>query len=80
MFCPPLLHSLDVVGAAEVIPVLRLAQPTRLAGAFANGLALGAGTIFLAPAIAVVRNEELHAMQTFAASGWLIHWVVAPPG
>jgi len=80
MFCPPLPHSLDVVRAAEVITVLRSAQPPVLAGPFAHGLTLGGGTIFLAPAIAVIRNEELLTIQTFAAGGRLVHWVVAPPG
>ena len=80
MLCPPLLHPLHILGAAEVIPVLGPAQPTLLAGVFADDLALGGETIFLAPAVTVVGHEELLTVQAFAASGRWVHRVAKSPG
>ncbi len=40
------LHPLNVLGAAEVIPVLRLTQRVVSAPSFAHGLALGEGPVF----------------------------------
>ena len=79
MFRPPLLHPLDVLGTAEVIPVLGFAQPTRLTGPFAGGLALRGGTKSLASAIAVIGNKTLLTMRAFAARGRRLHWGEKPP-
>ena len=79
MLCAPLLHPLYVLGTAEVIPVFGFGQPALLTGAFADGLALDGGTIFLAPAIAVIGDKELLTMQTFAASGRRVHRVETLP-
>jgi len=75
MLGPPLLDALHIFGVAEVIPVLRLGQPTRLTAALAGGLTLRGRTKLLPTAIAVIGNKELCAMQTFAASGWRLHRV-----
>jgi hypothetical protein len=59
--------------AAEILAVLRPAQPPLLIGLLAKDLALRAGTILLPPSVAVVGNEKLPAMQAFAAGGQRLH-------
>ena len=79
MLRPPLLDALYIVRAAEVIAVLRTIQPALLIGLLPEHLTSRAGTILLPPAIAVVGNEKLLAMQAFAADWFGLHRVENPP-
>jgi len=67
MALAPLAYTLDVGPAAEVIFVLRFAQPTPLALGLAGFATLGLGTKLLMPPIARIGHEQLFAMQAFAA-------------
>jgi hypothetical protein len=67
MALAPLAHPFDIGRAAEVILVLRFAQPTTLAFGFAGFATLGPGTKLLMPPIAQIGHEQLLAMQAFAA-------------
>ena len=79
MLRPPLLHPLDIFGAAEVIAVARFAQPLLLTGLFAGRLALRGGTILLAAPIPVIGGEYLLTVQTLAARGGWFRRVENPP-
>jgi hypothetical protein len=79
MLRAPLLDSLHIVRAAEVIAVLRAIQPAFLIGLLPEHLTSRAGTILLPPTIAVVGNKQLLTMQAFAADGFRLHGVENPP-
>jgi len=57
----PLLDSLGVFAAAEVIPIAPLAQPAALAGALAGGAAGRFGTVKLVTAVSIIRKKKLLA-------------------
>ena len=65
----PLADPIDVFGAAEVVAVLRFAQPAALALGFAGLAALGLAAELLMPAVAKVRIKQLVAMQTLTPIG-----------
>jgi hypothetical protein len=69
----PKLHPFDIVGATEVIVILRFLQPAALAVGFAGLLARGLGAIALAAHIAIVRHKEPSTMLTLALSDGTIH-------
>jgi len=73
MVLTPLAYPLDVLGIAEVIPVLGLLQPALLADPFALPLARRLGTEFLAFAIAAVGSENIPAVQAFGRFGRGLH-------
>jgi len=58
----PLAHPLHIFGAAEVVLVLRFAQPTPLTLGLAGFATLRLGTKLLVPAVADVGHEQLFAM------------------
>src|ERR1700678_4398678 len=66
----PVLDAAGVQLAAEVVLVLRLLQPTSLAGGFAGLAALRLAAELLSLAVAVIRNEQLVAMQAVALGPW----------
>lgn len=66
---PPLAHPFQVVGLPEVASVLRLGEPTALAGSFARVLTGQAGTEPLMIGVAVVRRKMPAAMPTPPAAG-----------
>ena len=57
----PLLDSLGVFAAAEVIPIAPLAQPAALAGALAGGAAGGLGTVKLVMTVSIISKKKLLA-------------------
>jgi hypothetical protein len=61
----PALHPRDVLGAAEVVTVLRLLQPSLLAVGFAGFTAGWFCAVALPPKVARIRQEQLLAMTTF---------------
>jgi len=61
----PLPHSLDLIGAAEVIGVLRFGQPTSLTGALAGLPTRLLLTELLVMAITSIGKEDLSAAQAF---------------
>ena len=65
MLLSPIAHALDVLGTAEVIPVLGFAQPETLTLGLAGLAAFGLGAEALMPTVASVSHEQLPAMQTF---------------
>ena len=73
----PILDALRVVGAAEVIMVLRLAQPGPLSRSLAGLLALGSRAILLAVSIAVVRDKQLITVQAFTTTRLRLHQMEA---
>jgi len=79
MLCPPLLDTLHIIGASEVIAVFGPAQPTTLIGLLTEGLAFRARTILLPSAMAVIGDKQLLAMQAFAADGFGLHRVKTLP-
>ena len=79
MLRPPLLDTLHIVWSAEVIAVFGPAQPTTLVGLLPERLTLRARTILLPPAIAVIGDKQLLAMQAFGADGLGLHRVKNPP-
>src|SRR5713226_1683593 len=62
----PLADSRGMVGIPEIVLVLRLGQPSLLAGSFAGLLAVGFGTEALPFPAAIVRNKQVVAVQTLA--------------
>jgi hypothetical protein len=66
MIAPPRAHPLDVHRPAEVIPVLRLAQPAMLPRRLAGRPAGFLRTVLLAPAIAHIDREFIPAAQALA--------------
>jgi len=73
----PRLHPLHVLGAAEVVPVFRLAQPKLLPVALAGLAALRSRTILLACSIPVIGHKQLLTMQTFTAVSFGLHEIEA---
>jgi hypothetical protein len=61
----PALHPLEVLGAAEVVAVLRLLQPSLLAVGFAGFTARWFSAVALPSKVARIRQEQLPAMTTF---------------
>ena len=59
----PLLHALDIGGAAELLSVLRFTQPASLTFGFAGLAAVGLGTKLLMMPIPAMGQEQLFAMQ-----------------
>src|SRR6266566_9357776 len=57
----PLLHSLGVFAAAEVIPIGPLAQPAALTGALTGGAAGGFGTVKLVMPVSIISKKKLLA-------------------
>ena len=66
MSLTPLLDALDILLAAEVIPVGGLAQPAALALGFAGAAAIGLGTVKLVISVAVIDDKELFAATALA--------------
>jgi len=69
----PLLHSLGVFAAAEVIPIGPLAQPAVLAGALAGRAAGGFGTVKLVMPVSIIRKKQLLATTAFATAEFGTH-------
>jgi len=63
----PALHPRDVLGAAEVVTVLRLLQPSLLAVGFAGFTAAGFIAVALPPEISSIWQKQLFAMTTFCS-------------
>jgi hypothetical protein len=57
----PLLHSLGVFTAAEVIPIGPLTQPAALTGALAGRAAGRLGTVKLVTPVSIIRKKKLLA-------------------
>jgi len=66
MSLTPLLDALDILLAAEVIPVGGLAQPAALTLGFAGAAAIGLGTVKLVISVAVIDDKELFAATALA--------------
>jgi hypothetical protein len=62
----PLLHSLGILGAAEVIAIAGPAQPAVLAGTLADLAALRLGTVNLVMSVAIIRKKKLLATTALA--------------
>jgi hypothetical protein len=62
----PLLHSLGILGAAEVIAIVGLTQPAALAGTLADLAALRLGTVNLVMSVSVIRKKKLLATKALA--------------
>ena len=65
----PLAHALDIVGAAEVIAVSRLAQPAAVTFGIAGSAAPRFGAETLMPSVAKVGIEQLFTMQALTLIG-----------
>ena len=65
----PLAHVLDIFEAAEVMLVLRFAEPTTLAVGLARFAACRLETELLMPSVPSVGVEQLSAMQTLSLIG-----------
>src|SRR6202011_6049889 len=63
---PPHPYPLHVLRTAEVIPVLRFAEPAALARRLAGGPAGALRAVLLPPPIAHIDGENLPAAQAFA--------------
>jgi len=63
---PPRAHPLNMHWPSEVIPVLRLAQPTALPRRLADRPTSLLRTVLLAPAIAHIDREIISAAQALA--------------
>ena len=74
----PLPDALDMGGAAEVIPVAGLVQPTALTVSFAGLAARGLGAVALAPGAARVGIKEGLAVLTLTLGEWTSHWPASP--
>jgi len=79
MLGPPLLDPFHIVRPAEVIAILRPAQPTPLIGLLSERLTFRTRTVLLPSAVAVIGDEQLLAVQAFAANGCGLHQVENPP-
>ena len=64
----PFLDPFDVIRVAEVVAVLRLAQPFSLTGGFACLSTFRPGTISLPTGVARIRPEKLMAVRALALS------------
>ncbi len=73
----PVLNPLPIVGIAEVVPVLRFAQPTLLSDSLAGTLALRSRTKLLMSPIPVIRDKQLLTVQTLAAMRFGLHQIEA---
>ena len=69
----PLLNPLNVEGAAEVIPVFFLHEPTTLALGLTGLPAFGFPAVFLVPRVAGIREEEISTVLALASSDCLGH-------
>ena len=65
----PLLHSLGVFAAAEVIPIGPLAQPAALTGDLAGGAAGGLGTVKLVMTVSIISKKKLLATTALTMIG-----------
>jgi hypothetical protein len=73
MGCPPSAYPLHILRTSEVVPVLRLAQPTALTGRLA-GLAAGPlRTVVVVTEVAWIGTEKIAAVSTLTLSV-LFHW------
>jgi len=69
----PVLDAVHVLGIAEVVAVLRLAQPSLLPGSFAGPFALWSRAILLALSIPVIGNKQLITVKALTATGFGLH-------
>jgi hypothetical protein len=60
----PLAHPLHIIGAAEMIAVLWLAQPAAVTFSVTGGATLRLGAKLLVPPIAQIGIKQLFAVQT----------------
>ena len=65
----PLANPGDVLGAAEVGLVLRMGEPTTLAGALAGLTAVRLETILLMPLVPSLRQKLLIATEALTSKG-----------
>jgi hypothetical protein len=73
----PILDALRVLGVAEVITVLRLAEPGLLPSSLAGPFALGSRAILLAFSIPVIGNKELLTVQALTTTRLGLHQMEA---
>lgn len=74
----PLLHTLDMRVALEVIEVVGFLQPASLTLGFADLAALGLRTVELPADIAVVGMKEAFTVWTFTLSSGMCHRPESP--
>src|ERR1017187_6444421 len=73
----PILGALRVLGVAEVITVLRLAEPGLLSSSLAGPFALGNRAILLTVSVAIVRDKQLITVQAFTTTRLRLHQMEA---
>jgi hypothetical protein len=66
----PKPDTLHLVGATEVVAVGWLMTPAPLAGCFAGSATIGLAAVVLVTSVAVIREEELSAMEALASAAF----------